>query len=213
MNSFSIENNYIPRLGRPRQYFVSFYVCYTGKTGKLFLKDLATLFEYFNSGSSLQPYALKLIMIFGPLLLQKPSKTSKSKDHCICLSKRLLLWQKGDLCSLLREGRAIQKRLTSSKKRDVDPIKIFTRLMLQGKVSAALKWVNSNKHGLLEPTSEVIQQLLQKHPHAAEIEEGSVFEGPHQIPHEVTFHSIDSQAIFNAAKNTRSCLNYYYLIN
>ena len=174
----------------------------TGKNGKLFLKEMATLFEYFNSGSSLQPYALKLIMIFGPLLLQKPSKTSKSKDHCICLSQRLLLWQKGDLSSLSREGRAIQKRLTSSKKRDSDPTKIFTRLMLQGKVSAALKWVNSNKHGLLEPTSEVIHQLLQKHPNAADIEDGSVFEGPHQIPHEVTFHSIDSHAIFNAAKNT-----------
>ena len=74
--------------------------------------------------------------------------------------------------------------------------------MLQGKVSAALKWVNSSKQGLLEPTSEVIQQLLQKHPSAAGIEDGSVFEGPHQTPHEITFHSIDSQAIFNAAKKT-----------
>ncbi|KAL5266928.1 hypothetical protein ACHWQZ_G004092 [Mnemiopsis leidyi] len=198
--------NFIEELEKTYDHVVSWrrnvFKLPTGKTGKLFIKEMTTLFDYFNSDSSLQPLALKLIMVYAPLLLQKPSKTSKSKDHCSCLSKRLVLWQKGDLSSLLREGKAIQKRLTSSRKRDVDPMKIFTRLMLLGKVSAALKWVNSSKHALLEPTPEVIQQLLQKHPHAAEIQEGSVFEGPHQIPHEVTFHPIDAQAIFNAAKNT-----------
>ena len=49
----------------------------SGKAGKLFLQEMATLFDYFNSGSSLQPYAMKMIMIFAPLMLQKPSKKLK----------------------------------------------------------------------------------------------------------------------------------------
>ena len=175
----------------------------TGKAGKNFLKEMTTIFDYFNSGSPLQPYAMKMVMIYAPLMLQKPSKNSKTKDHTICLNRRLLLWQNGDLIGLLREGKAIQKRLTSSKNRRTnDSLKIFTRLMLQGKVSAALKWINSAKHGLLDVTPEVHEQLLQKHPEASDLKEGSVFHGPHHIPPEVTFHPIDSHAIYTAAKNT-----------
>ena len=47
------------------------------------------------------------------LLLQKPSKSSKSKDHH-ALERRLNLWEEGKIEELLYEGQTIQEKLKSS---------------------------------------------------------------------------------------------------
>ena len=47
------------------------------------------------------------------LLLQKPARKSKAKDHITYL-ERLETWQEGDLNELLREGRTIQQRLSKA---------------------------------------------------------------------------------------------------
>ena len=44
------------------------------------------------------------------LLLQKPSKTSKSGDHLDSLEKRLQLRERGEVKSLLLEAETIQQR-------------------------------------------------------------------------------------------------------
>ena len=41
--------------------------------------------------------ALKAVMVFMPMMLQKPARNSKAKDHCRCLEKRLHLWEQGKL--------------------------------------------------------------------------------------------------------------------
>ena len=50
------------------------------------------------------------------LLLQKPSKTSKSKEHQLSLERRLDVWQNREFEKLLFEGDTIQKLLTSVQK-------------------------------------------------------------------------------------------------
>ena len=45
------------------------------------------------------------------LLLQKPSKDSKSKDRAISLKRRMLAWLNGDFLELLKECETIQKRI------------------------------------------------------------------------------------------------------
>ena len=45
------------------------------------------------------------------LLLQKPSKSSKSKEHLEAPTKRLLLWNKGRIDELLYESQTTQDRL------------------------------------------------------------------------------------------------------
>ena len=42
------------------------------------------------------------------MVTQKPTRTSKSKDHMSCLEIRMMLWNDGNLNELLLEGRAIQ---------------------------------------------------------------------------------------------------------
>ena len=46
--------------------------------------------------------------------LQKPNKKSKVKDHQECLARRLVVWKEGEIDTLLREGRMIQRHLEES---------------------------------------------------------------------------------------------------
>ena len=83
----------------------------SGKAGKAFIEELTKAVSYFTASSNLEAVAITMIMILPPLLLQKPSKNSKSKDHVSYLIKRLEWWRNGDLDLLIKEGDAIQKRL------------------------------------------------------------------------------------------------------
>ena len=75
----------------------------SGHAGQNFLTTIKDLFDQFTNNGPLKPVALKLILIAGPLLLQKPSASSKSKDHIECLTRRLNLWNEGQLSELIRE--------------------------------------------------------------------------------------------------------------
>ena len=43
------------------------------------------------------------------LLLQRPSKNSKSNDHLISLERRLKLWEEGNISNFLHEGEKFRK--------------------------------------------------------------------------------------------------------
>ncbi len=53
----------------------------TGKAGKGVVSELARLYQTFGSASALESVALKAAIVLPILLLQKPSKSSKCKDH------------------------------------------------------------------------------------------------------------------------------------
>ena len=50
-------------------------------------------------------------LVMPALLLQKPSATSKAKDHNSCLSRRLDLWREERIPELVAEVTTIQKHL------------------------------------------------------------------------------------------------------
>ena len=45
------------------------------------------------------------------LLLQKPHRNSKTKDHTSCLSRRLSEWKGGNIANLLTEAKSLQEHL------------------------------------------------------------------------------------------------------
>ena len=105
-------------------------------------------------------------MVLPSLLLQKPSQNSKAKDHCRKLEERLLLWKEGQMLDLLKEGRLIQERLKSSKSRILKDIgKNFAKLMMKGKVNAALKMLTDSHIGVHQINEEIFSALREKHPH------------------------------------------------
>ena len=145
-------------------------------------------------------------MILPSLLLQKPSAKSKTKEHSDCLLRRLELWKSGELLILLKEIRQIQKTFTMSKKaRSIDDIsRIFAKLVMQGKISAALKFLDTESStGVLALSDDVIQDLKQKHPTAAPIADNCLLYGPIDSIPKCFFDSIDEQLILKAALRTK----------
>ena len=107
-------------------------------------------------------------MIMPNLLLQKPSKTSKSKENQLSLERRLDLGQNGEFEELLFEGEIIQKLLTSVQKPSAiaEISRKFKQLMQKGNISAALILVtNKMGHGILTLDQKTVSQLVLKYPH------------------------------------------------
>ena len=190
----------------------------SGQAGKSFIEEMTKVMLCFTSSSYLESVALTMVMIMGPLLLQKPSQKSKCKDHIRYLAKRLEWWKNGDLDLLVREGEAIQQRLDRRRYTVEHQEKVFVRLMLQGKISAALRWVGSSctsAHSLdtvikekkrdvrgREVISEktVLDILRDKHPVASSACENSLLSGPKQRVEDVIYESIDGELIQKCAK-------------
>ena len=54
------------------------------------MTELARLFQSYAEGSALESVPLKAAMVMPHLLLQKPSVSSKAKDHSSALSRCLI---------------------------------------------------------------------------------------------------------------------------
>ena len=140
-----------------------------------------------------------------PALLQKPSATSKAKEHSARLAERINLWNTGNVFEIVKEYRTIHRKLTSNKpKSNVDTSRIFAKLMFEGKINAALKFITeSNDHGLLPTTLETVAQLKLKYPEPAPIGENTLLEGPLEKVSSGYFDSIDELTIKKASKMTK----------
>ncbi len=82
-----------------------------GKSGMDFIKELTRLIHLFVDTTRWERLAFSLVHIFLPIMLQKPSRKSKARDHATYLSKRLVRWKNGELDDLMEECRSIQKAL------------------------------------------------------------------------------------------------------
>ena len=181
----------------------------SGKVGTAFVRELSKMFRVYTDRSALESVAMKAAMVMPALLLQKPHPRSKAKDHVMYLERRLQLWGSGKLKELLDEGHTIQHQLSRKPpKQQEDTARIFTKLMMEGKVRAALQIVtDSNGSGIL-PLDKVIDVennnvetvrgvLLKKHPHKQPPRPSSLIkpDSPPPEPHPVMFEVIDGKLI------------------
>ena len=115
---------------------------------------------------------------------------------------RLEEWR--NIYILVKELRHIQKRFTSSRKtRSVeDRARIFSNLVMEGKITAALKFLDTDSSsGILTLTPDIIADLEQKHPDEEAIADNTF--GPlDHIPIYV-FDCINEENIMKAAMNTK----------
>jgi len=208
-------------------FFHSFTYCYdevihwwknlfrlpSGKSGRAFVLELHRLFHAYASGSALECVAMKAIMIMPVLLLQRPHHWSKNDENITHLSRRLVLWNKGDIDSLVREGRVLQSVLRSAKPshggrssvKDSTARK-FSNLMMSGRVKDALRLLSDdNCGGPLTMNSSVMSALLTKHPKkrapvpSTLIGDPSVSVPP---PHPIVFDQLDAICICRAVLKT-----------
>ena len=184
----------------------NFFLLPRGNSGKHFIVELTRLINLYNNDTLLKAISLKSVMIFLPLMLQKPSKNSKARDHAKYLSKRLDMCKEGNIQGLLDEVNEIQKRLVSSRRaNDFNLTKKFTNLMLKGKLSQASRLINRDSGGLLKIDEAVKAILLEKHPEGQPInrealETNDTFVS--QPVQEVIFEPIDGDMVAKAAMKT-----------
>jgi len=90
----------------------------TGECGKDYIDEMTRLLNAWIGDSALKNISFKAIMIMPSLLLQKPSKESKAKDHKEALERRFKHRRNSDIDELIREGNTIQSRLPKLNKKN-----------------------------------------------------------------------------------------------
>lgn len=141
--------------------------------------------------------ALKAATVLPILLLQKRSKT---KDHTICLRRRLARWSKVEL---VREGRVIQERLPKPGPSTTNDnlAQNFAKLMFTGKCTAALDLLTIDTNSSNSPT--VRDVLISKHPIGQPAHNSCIVLSDPEDPHPVIFESIDA--------DITPASSYYYM--
>ena len=157
---------------------------------------------------------MKAVIVLPLLLLQKPSRKSKVKDHITCIERRFPLWRDGQLDHLLAEGRTLQERLSKrppgrKKKVRVPAARLFADKMFQGKVKSSLDMLtNKSRGGLLQlndmvtcPEGEMsVRDILRdKHPSSKPLTQDCLISEDPPAIHPVIFDSIDKGAVKYAA--------------
>jgi hypothetical protein len=131
----------------------------TGAIGKEYIRELTRLFQAWTYNTPESKIAMKAVHLMPNLLLQKPSKTSKTKDHVKALERRLVQWKKGEILNLLLESETIQQRLPNiNRKKSIAQLsKKFERHMAKGNINGALKILTNNMaDGILPLTDETL---------------------------------------------------------
>ena len=140
------------------------------------------------------------------LLLQKPSKDSKTKDHTKALERRLQLSTDVHLAELLKEGKTIQNshKLVNAPKTIAQLSKKFVEQMQKDNVDSAFKLITNNMQNEILPLTEATLKLLkQKHPKPApSTEEVLLLDRPESI-HQIKYKNINADVVRNAVLKTQ----------
>ena len=189
----------------------------------MFIRELTSWLEHFNRESEYKSIALKVYIILPSLLLQKPTRNSKVKDLTKKLEEQLSTWKGGRIMDLVKEGRIIQERIRSSCQQvSKDYAKIFANLMMQGRVSSALKILTSDPRvGVHKISGDFINALKQKHPKLSPILENALLNG---LVNEVLpcyFDNIDEEMVSKASSLTKGAsgpsqldaMQYHHLLS
>jgi len=173
-----------------------------GKTGK----DMVTKhINDWNNRSNMRHISLKAAFVLFAVCLQKPSQKSKAKEHQECLAKRLKLWKDGEIEVLVREGRLIQRRLTSSRRADpLNKAKVFANLVMAGQLHSALRYLNDDDDGGVLPLNDdVMRQFKERHPEAQKAPLGTLLFGSIEEVPDVIYQQINAEMVRDAALRTK----------
>ena len=176
-----------------------------GKAGKDCIEEVSRILGELTYNTKWKSLSLKLVHVFMPLMLQRPTPRSKPKQNTKYLRERLKLWAEGEIDLIMKQCRQIQVHL-EKKQRDkvTNHKKAFCRLMLQGRVQKALKYVNDEdklSSGVHNLNQAVIDELRKKHPGASPEHPEAMLEIKSELPDHVIYESIDADLIQKVAKD------------
>ena len=174
-----------------------------GAAGKKFIREVTRLLNSWYENSPLARISMKAVHIMPALLLQKPSSSSKSKDHVRALERRMEMWHKGQIDLLMNEAET--SNLVWRRSKDIASIsKRFQAQMEKGNVNAAIRIVTNNMGGGILPLNdETLSLLEQKHPEGREVNEDFILQGPISTVNPIVYDVIDESRVLKAAQKTK----------
>ena len=179
----------------------------SGQSGKHFTQALSFLFAAYGERSPTECIALKAAAIITPLLLQQPSGKPTYRDNVNHLTRRLLLWDEGNIKELLREGSTIQAQLVISKKviDDSTLAKRFATMVFNNNFKGAMSLVTEKgKGGILALNEKTKSEMTSKHPKPDPIDPEALLFG--EIPpslHPVFFSELSGELVKKCALRTK----------
>ena len=119
------------------------------------------------------------VLIFSSVILQCDCMVRKGADIRHLLERRIELWRQGNFDLLVQEAEHCDLALRRTHHSAVDEesiIRVFTRLMLCGKVKSAVRWATKRAKGIVLAPSDVVfgsttvmDALREKHPPPAHL--------------------------------------------
>ena len=116
------------------------------------------------------------------------------------------MWKNSEFDKLLKKVQYIQRKFKSSKKQKTpeEVGRIFAKLIMEGKMSAALKLLdNEGSNGALKLTEEIMTELQEKHPKAEPVSGDCLLSGPLIDVPEYVFDEIDEHLIMKTALQSK----------
>ena len=97
-------------------------------------------FEQSPNKTAWDRLAFLAVDVFVPLMLQKPSARSKPREHNKYLATRVQKWDRGEISSILKEGKEIKKKIKKAFARNEQlNDRFFLKNMFLGKNDLAAK--------------------------------------------------------------------------
>ena len=152
-----------------------------GAPGKKYIEEITRLLKLWIQDLLLKSIALKAIHIMPALLLQKPSKNLKLKDHLV--SETFKIMGRRNISNLVHEGETIQERMKINVKgMNIEKISLkFKNMMSKGNVNRVLKLLTENMSNRILPLNdEILEMLKQKYPEANESPQEALLQGSTQ---------------------------------
>ena len=120
-------------------------------------------------------YPSECVLVFSSVVMQRDHMIRKGSDVRRLLEQRLTLWRQESFDLLFQEATCRDQSIRRCPHSPVDndaTIRVFTKLILQGKVKAAVRWATERSCGtVLLPTvvqgsdsATVMEILREKHP-------------------------------------------------
>ena len=124
------------------QHLGNYYVLPGGSIGRHYVDALADKFNHLAVGN---PPSSR-VLVFSSVILQRDKMVRKGADICRLLDRRLQLWQQGQF-NLVQEASHCDQSLRRTPD-EGSTICVFTKLMLQGKLQAAVRWATKRSKGI-----------------------------------------------------------------
>ena len=168
------------------------------------VKEMTNLITHYNVDAPINKLTLK-IMIMLSLLLQKRHPKAKTQENNDVFKRRMKLWADGKFEELMREAKAIQKRLDNNQHKqrgETDKARLFRLKMENGQIRQAARLLEHEESGGLIPLNETLRKLKEKHPERAPPTAEALLQAERKQSHPVIYKRITGEMVRRAAIET-----------